>query len=73
MAAGGLVTVFRHTVAFAGAGLFCAALSWAGANPVAPLPLALLVAGLMIGSLNAWRWISRERQAMESNWEGGDD
>ena len=44
MAAGGLVTVLRHTVAFAGAGLFCAALSWAGANPVAPLPLALLVA-----------------------------
>lgn len=44
MAAGGLVTVFRHVSAFAAAGFFCAVLSWAGANPVAPLPFVLLVA-----------------------------
>ncbi len=31
-------------MAFAVAGLFCAALSWAGANPLAPAPLALLAA-----------------------------
>ncbi|HSH84952.1 MAG TPA: AtpZ/AtpI family protein [Guyparkeria sp.] len=49
--------------------------AWLDQHHPAPFSwtLALLVAGLMIGSLNAWRWISRERQAMESNWEGGDD
>ncbi|HOF41074.1 MAG TPA: DUF2232 domain-containing protein [Candidatus Hydrogenedentes bacterium] len=44
MAANSLVTAFRHSMALAGAGLFCAVLSWAGANPVAPLPFVLLVA-----------------------------
>jgi len=32
--------------------------------------LALLVAGLVIGCLNAWRWIAREDKAMQ---EEGDD
>jgi ATP synthase protein I len=36
--------------------------------------LALIVAGLMLGCLNAWRWVSREREAIESMGEGdGDD
>lgn len=35
--------------------------------------LALLVAGLMLGCLNAWRWVSRERQAIDSIGEDPDE
>ena len=35
--------------------------------------LALIVAGLVLGCLNAWRWVARERQAIESLGEDGDD
>ena len=35
--------------------------------------LALLVAGLMIGSLNAWRWVSKEDKAIHRKREGRDD
>ncbi len=34
--------------------------------------LALLVGGLAIGCLNAWRWVSREDQAMRDEQENGD-
>ena len=44
MAPGGIVKVLRHVLAFAGAAAFCAAFSSQGANPVAPLPFALMVA-----------------------------
>jgi ATP synthase protein I len=30
-----------------------------------PWTLALLVAGLVLGCFNAWRWVAREAQAME--------
>ncbi|CAN5357073.1 AtpZ/AtpI family protein [soil metagenome] len=33
--------------------------------------LALLVAGLALGCMNAWHWVSKEDQAMRE--EGGDD
>ncbi|MCL7744451.1 AtpZ/AtpI family protein [Guyparkeria hydrothermalis] len=35
--------------------------------------LALIVAGLMLGCLNAWRWVSRERQAIDSIGEDADE
>ena len=35
--------------------------------------LALLVAGLSIGCLNAWHWIAREDQAMREEREEGDE
>ena len=35
--------------------------------------LALIVAGLMIGCLNAWHWVARERQAIDSIGEDPDD
>ena len=35
--------------------------------------LALLVAGLMIGCLNAWQWVSREDQAMRDEQEDDND
>ena len=35
--------------------------------------LALLVAGLMIGCLNAWFWVSKEDRAMRDEAEGGDE
>ena len=34
--------------------------------------LALLVAGLAIGCFNAWRWITREDQAMREEQEAND-
>lgn len=34
--------------------------------------LALLVAGLSVGCLNAWHWVSREDRAMRDEGEGGD-
>jgi len=34
--------------------------------------LALLVAGLAIGCMNAWHWVSREDQAMRDEQEDGD-
>jgi ATP synthase protein I len=34
--------------------------------------LALLVAGLAIGCLNAWHWVAREDQAMRDEQEDGD-
>lgn len=34
--------------------------------------LALLVAGLCIGCLNAWHWVTREDQAMHGDQEGPD-
>jgi ATP synthase protein I len=35
--------------------------------------LALLMAGLMIGCLNAWHWVSKEEQAMREEQENGDE
>ena len=35
--------------------------------------LALLVAGLAIGCFNAWRWITREEQAMREEQEATDE
>ncbi|HSG89517.1 MAG TPA: AtpZ/AtpI family protein [Pseudomonadales bacterium] len=35
--------------------------------------LALLVAGLVLGCANAWRWVSRERAAIHREEEDGDD
>ncbi|MCF8176761.1 MAG: AtpZ/AtpI family protein [Burkholderiaceae bacterium] len=35
--------------------------------------LALLVAGLMIGCLNAWHWVSKEDRAMREEQEDHDD
>ncbi len=35
--------------------------------------LALLVAGLVIGCLNAWRWVAREEQAMREEKDDNDD
>jgi ATP synthase protein I len=34
--------------------------------------LALLVAGLAIGCLNAWRWVAREEKAMRDERENDD-
>ncbi len=34
--------------------------------------LALLVAGLTLGCLNAWHWVSREDRAMHEDRDGGD-
>lgn len=35
--------------------------------------LALLVAGLAVGCLNAWLWVSREDKAMREEQRGGDE
>lgn len=35
--------------------------------------LALLVAGLAIGCLNAWHWVSKEDRAMRDEEEDGDE
>lgn len=35
--------------------------------------LALLVAGLMIGCLNAWHWVSKENEAMRTEQEDDDE
>ena len=35
--------------------------------------LALLVAGLVIGCLNAWHWVAKEEQAMREEQETHDD
>jgi len=35
--------------------------------------LALLVAGLTIGCLNAWFWVAKEDKAMRDDPEGNDD
>lgn len=35
--------------------------------------LALLVAGLAIGCLNAWHWVAKEDKAMRDQQENGDD
>ncbi|MBK7470879.1 MAG: AtpZ/AtpI family protein [Betaproteobacteria bacterium] len=35
--------------------------------------LALLVAGLAIGCLNAWRWVTKEERAMREEQENGDE
>ena len=35
--------------------------------------LALLVAGLMIGCLNAWHWVSKENEAMRAEQEDDDE
>ena len=34
--------------------------------------LALLVAGLMLGCWNAWRWVSKEEKAMRNDQEDDD-
>lgn len=34
--------------------------------------LALLVAGLLIGCLNAWHWVDREDRAMHEDQDNGD-
>jgi ATP synthase protein I len=34
-----------------------------------PWTLALLVAGLMLGCLNAWRWVANEEKAMREEQE----
>lgn len=38
-----------------------------------PWTLALLMAGLTIGCLNAWHWIAREDQAMREDREDHDE
>jgi len=35
--------------------------------------LALLVAGLTLGCLNAWHWVAREHEALRAEQEGTDD
>ncbi|MBA3937214.1 MAG: AtpZ/AtpI family protein [Planctomycetes bacterium] len=35
--------------------------------------LALLMAGLTIGCLNAWHWVAKEDQAMQDEKDDGDD
>jgi ATP synthase protein I len=35
--------------------------------------LALLVAGLAIGCLNAWHWVAKEDKAMREEQEDGDE
>ena len=35
--------------------------------------LALLVAGLVLGCFNAWRWLAREDQAMRDEGENNDE
>jgi len=35
--------------------------------------LALLVAGLTIGCLNAWHWVTKEDRAIREEQENGDD
>jgi ATP synthase protein I len=35
--------------------------------------LALLVAGLMIGCLNAWHWVAKEERAIREDMENDDD
>ena len=35
--------------------------------------LALLVAGLVIGCLNAWHWVAKEDKAMRDEQEDGDE
>ncbi len=35
--------------------------------------LALLMAGLMIGCLNAWHWVAKEEQAMRDEQEDDDE
>lgn len=35
--------------------------------------LALLVAGLALGCLNAWHWVARQDQAMREEQENGDE
>ncbi len=35
--------------------------------------LALLVAGLVIGCLNAWHWVAKEERAMREDKEDGDE
>lgn len=35
--------------------------------------LALLMAGLVIGCLNAWHWVAKEDQAMRDERENGDE
>ena len=37
-----------------------------------PWTLALLVAGLAIGCLNAWRWVAKEDQAIRGDQDGDD-
>jgi ATP synthase protein I len=48
---------------------------WLDANhPGAhPWTLALLVAGLMIGCLNAWLWVAKEEKAMREEREEDDE
>src|SRR5271165_6858578 len=38
-----------------------------------PWTLALLVAGLTIGCLNAWHWVAKEDKAMREEQEGEDE
>jgi len=35
--------------------------------------LALLVAGLALGGMNAWRWVAKEDEAMRASQAGSDD
>ncbi len=35
--------------------------------------LALLVAGLVLGCFNAWRWVAKEEQAMQKEQEDDDE
>jgi ATP synthase protein I len=35
--------------------------------------LALLLAGLMLGCLNAWRWVAKEQAAIRNEQEEDDD
>ncbi len=48
---------------------------WLDANrPVSfSWTLTLMVAGIGLGALNAWRWLSKERAAIEREREDGED
>jgi ATP synthase protein I len=38
-----------------------------------PWTLALLVAGLVIGCVNAWHWVAKENKAMQDDQEDNDE
>jgi ATP synthase protein I len=58
------------TVAGAALGLWLDARRYSGAHS---WTLALLVAGLVIGCLNAWHWVAKEEKAMRDEREADDE
>jgi ATP synthase protein I len=62
-------SVVVPTLLGAGAGI------WLDDRHPGPLSwtLSLLIAGLAVGCLNAWHWVSKEDQEMREEQENGDD